>query len=128
MGNFHFFIGRAGKLTFFGGGYNFKTGYLVTILGHIQACPTRFWRKRRLLYCEKKVAPKKKPLFLWPSGSELVYNNILIIYFYPGYRLGSPRLGKTGFLFGHLFFNITDVFCAKKRVGHACICPRMVTG
>ena len=31
-------------------------------------------------------------------------------------------------LFGHLFFNITNVFCAKKRVGHACICPRMVTG
>ena len=24
--------------------------------------------------------------------------------------------------------NITNVFCAKKRVGHACICPRMVTG
>ena len=28
------------------------------------------------------------------------------------------------------FFNITktNVFCAKRRVGHACICPRMVTG
>ena len=30
-------------------------------------------------------------------------------------------------LLGHLFFNIPNVFCAKKRVGHACICPRMVT-
>ena len=26
------------------------------------------------------------------------------------------------------FFNITDVYCAKKRVEHACICPTMVTG
>ena len=25
-------------------------------------------------------------------------------------------------------YNITDVFCAKKRLGHACICPTMVTG
>ena len=31
------------------------------------------------------------------------------------------------YLFGHLFLNMTNVFCAKKRVGHACICPRMVT-
>ena len=36
-------------------------------------------------------------------------------------------MAKKSFLFGHLFFNITNVFCAKKRVGHACICPRMVT-
>ena len=40
----------------------------------------------------------------------------------------QARLAKKSFLFGHLFFNITNVFCAKKRVGHACICPRMVTG
>ena len=39
-------------------------------------------------------------------------------------------LAKKSFLFGHLFFNIlffniTNVFCAKKRVGqHAFICPR----
>ena len=26
--------------------------------------------------------------------------------------------------FGQFFFHITDVFCAKKRVGYACICPR----
>ena len=39
----------------------------------------------------------------------------------------AGRLVKT-FLFRHLFLNITKVFCAKKRVGHACICPRMVTG
>ena len=39
----------------------------------------------------------------------------------------QARLAKNGFFFGHLFFNITNVFCAKKRVGHACICPRMVT-
>ena len=40
----------------------------------------------------------------------------------------QARLAKNNFFFGHLFFNITNVFCAKKRVGHACICPRMVTG
>ena len=41
-------------------------------------------------------------------------------------QAGRP---KKRLLFGHLFFNnITNVFCAKKRVGHACTCPRMVTG
>ena len=40
-------------------------------------------------------------------------------------QAGRP---KKRFLFGHFFFNITNVFCAKKWVGHACICPRMVTG
>ena len=40
----------------------------------------------------------------------------------------QARLAKKSFLFDHLFFNITNVFCAKKRVGHACICPRMDTG
>ena len=43
----------------------------------------------------------------------------------------QARRPKKRFLFGHIFFNITNVFCAKKRVvlvGHACICPRMVTG
>ena len=29
--------------------------------------------------------------------------------------------------FANIIINITNVFCAKKRVGHACICPRMVT-
>ena len=38
---------------------------------------------------------------------------------------GRPK--KLSWL-GHMFFNITNVFCAKRRVGHACICPRMVTG
>ena len=36
-------------------------------------------------------------------------------------------LPKKRFLFGHLFLNTTNVFCAKKQVGHACICPRRVT-
>ena len=40
-------------------------------------------------------------------------------------QAGRP---KKSFLFGPFFFNITNVFCAKKWVGHACICPRMVTG
>ena len=46
------------------------------------------------------------------------------------YKLQAGR-PKKSFLFGHLFFNITNVFCAKKsakkRVGHACIYLRMVT-
>ena len=33
----------------------------------------------------------------------------------------QARLAKNGFFFGHLFLNITNVFCAKKRVGHAFI-------
>ena len=48
-----------------------------------------------------------------------------IYYYYYNLQAGRP---KKRFLFGHLFFNITNVFCAKKRVGHACICPRVVTG
>ena len=40
----------------------------------------------------------------------------------------QARLTKKSFLFGHLFLNIADVFCVKKRVGHACICHRMNTG
>ena len=40
----------------------------------------------------------------------------------------QARLAKKRFLFGHIF-SIANVFrAAKKRVGHACICPRMVTG
>ena len=52
----------------------------------------------------------------WPESSDPVVCIAL-----------QARLAKNGFFFGHLFFNITNVFCAKKRVGHACICPRMVT-
>ena len=47
--------------------------------------------------------------------------------YYPTYSLQAGR-PKKSFLFGPCFFNITNVFCAKKWVGHACICPRMVTG
>ena len=42
------------------------------------------------------------------------------------YKLAAGG-AKKSFLFGHLFY-MTNVFCAKKRVGHACICSRMVTG
>ena len=35
-------------------------------------------------------------------------------------QAGRP---KKRFLFGHLFFNITNVFCAKKWVGHIQACP-----
>ena len=42
------------------------------------------------------------------------------------YYTQARRLKKLS-LFGHLFFNITDFFCAKKRSRHDCICPRMGT-
>ena len=42
-------------------------------------------------------------------------------------RLAKKSKRRKSFLFGHLYFNITNIFCANKRVGHACICPRMVT-
>jgi len=65
------------------------------------------------------------------DSSDDAYNILL--------QAGRP---KKRFLFGHLFLNtssprqdrlfiwtpflnIPNVFCAKKRVGHACICPRM---
>ena len=81
------------------GGYNFKTGWMRTIQGHKKEAPIAFWRMTRLLYWKKVTK-----------------------------RLQAGRPSKKRFLFGHLFLNITNVFCAKKWVGHACICPRMVTG
>ena len=54
-----------------------------------------------------------------------------------GTDLDGPTCGEHGgrpkkrFFIWPPFFqyvHITNVFCAKKRVGHACICPRMDTG
>ena len=41
-------------------------------------------------------------------------------------KLAAPR----GYHYLATFFSIyiRNVFCTKTRVGHACICPRMVTG
>ena len=41
----------------------------------------------------------------------------------PIYKLADPR----SYHYLSPFFNTTNVFCAKKRMGHACICLRMVT-
>ena len=35
---------------------------------------------------------------------------------------------KSSVFCAYLLLNITNVFCAKTRLGHAYICPRMVTG
>ena len=43
------------------------------------------------------------------------------------YKLASPRKAFYLTTFFSMYTYITNVFCAKKRVGHACICPRMVT-
>ena len=63
-------LARNLKTNFWGrgaGGNDFKTGQpqpVTSILGrHIQARPTAFWRKRRVLCTEKKVGTKKT-LFL----------------------------------------------------------------
>ena len=69
-----------------------------------------------------------------PPAFRYQFSNLLIlapgcfcwIYQWVQYKLAAPRTKKS-YLFGHLFFNITNVFCAKKRVGHAAclyICPK----
>ena len=63
-----------------------------------------------------------------PEGSpqdEEETNTYLLKFKHIQIQAGRP---KKRFLFGHLLLNITNVFCAKKRMGHACICPRMVSG
>ena len=66
-----------------------------------------FWRemnslKMKFEVWEKSVLP---PFFMY-----IIFIRI---------QAGRP---KKSFLFGPLFFNITNVFWAKKWVGHACIC------
>ena len=52
IGNqFVFFWPRKKQLL---GGDNFKIGWPVSILGHIQGAPPVFWRKRRRCYIEKR--------------------------------------------------------------------------
>ena len=40
------------------------------------------------------------------------------------YVLHTSWLGQEKLFFGHLFFNITNVFCAKQRVGHTLYMPQ----
>ena len=54
-------------------------------------------------------------------------NTYLLKFKHIQIQAGRPKK-RFLLLFGHLLLNITNVFCAKKRMGHACICPRMVTG
>ena len=46
-----------------------------------------------------------------------------MVFFYKVFMCRVLQAGrpKKRFLFGHLFLNIPNVFCAKKRVGHDCI-------
>ena len=48
------------KTQLFVGGYNFKTGQPVSILGHVQACPTHFSAQKTCLYfiqaCRSKTS------------------------------------------------------------------------
>ena len=64
------------------------------------------------------VVSNGAPLKWWASSICMYVHSVHI-------QAGRP---KKSFLFGPFFFNITNVFSAKKWVGHACICPRMVTG
>ena len=61
----------------------------------------------------------------YPGTFFLMVPQYLVVWPWPVIQAGRP---KKSFLFGHIFSHITNAFCAKKRVGHACICPRMVTG
>ena len=54
---------------------------------------------------------------------QCTYVGILCTYLF----WSTSSLGQEKLFFGHLFFNITHVFCARQRVGHTRICPRMVT-
>ena len=63
------FYGR-GKTNFFGGGrYNIKNGVPVTILGHIQACPTRFLAQKTFVIFKKRW-PKKNIFLGRPACTE----------------------------------------------------------
>ena len=42
-----------------GRGYNFKSGWLVSILGHIHACPTRFLVQKTSVISKKRLPNKK---------------------------------------------------------------------
>ena len=60
--------------------------------------------------------------------SEFQYNyDKLVLQYCVTEVVPTSSLGQEKLFFGHLLFNITNVFCAKKWVGHACICPRMVS-
>ena len=77
-----------------------------------------FWRRKRSFFADSPNIPPKSATAILQA---LVLQPVLG-------RALQARRPKKMFLFGHLFLNITNVLCAKKRLGHACICPRMVTG
>ena len=96
-------------------------------------------RSTRAAQERRALAPRPAPLVYQRrenkttfSGREGIYGQAPqgVLAFVLGLGHDPLQAGrpKKSFLFGPLFFNITNVFCAKKWVGHACICPRMVTG
>ena len=67
-------------------------------------------------------------LNIYTRKPPIIYSRILlpVRHFSLNKIIQAGRVKKS-FFFGHLFFNIINVFCAKSRVRYACICPRMVT-
>ena len=55
------------------------------------------------------------------SGAEMIYS---IMRMFSNFNYKLPCQEKL-FIWPPFFQYLTDVFCAKKRAGHACICPRM---
>ena len=102
----------------------------MTILGHIQACPTRFLAQETFVILKKRWPNEKLFLARRACSSLALLARVFFVVSslgllqYSLYDQGiQAYLAKKSFLFGHHFSNITNVSCAKKRVGHACICP-----
>ncbi len=91
--------------------------YSVTALSFATATRARLVKNEK-----KKFTGEWHP---GPSSFQLEYllNNRAYLY-EDTYKLAAPR---KAFYLATFFSNMTNAVCAKTRVGHACICPRMVT-
>ena len=93
VGNFHFF-GR-GKTIFLGGGYNFKTGWAVTIRGHIQACPTRFLAQKTFVISKRGGQVMTNDSLLGRPACNIININILYLLLLHTIRMQQRPLKST---------------------------------
>ena len=79
--------------------------------------------QQAILPDEFDIARSRATIF---RGIRSRLSRVLVSFWKTGFWVDSRIQAQTPkrlSLLGHLFFNITNVFCGKKRVGHACICP-----